>query len=639
MQLKQVKIRGFRSIKDQIVRFNNRFQILVGINESGKTNVLRALRLIDERFPPIAQDQRISLPTEAADLTQSVDFEFEMSALEAKTYTETSLKAFLVKDPIATPIGVRDGKTLSVREFVELHNIPLVWANLKTKKRHVYGYAHHLERVAEGWYQRPEGVAGITVALNDKSSAAIDNFKYIYAPDFPELSVETLKPLGADQPSAHCNSELRAILESKIPACVYWTYEDRFLLPANVLIDEFSSDPDTCIPLREMFRLADIHDVKKEISSAAARGNNHLRNLLERVADRATTHIRGIWKEYKSISIKLELNGSGIDASIVDHFNRYNFADRSDGFKRFVSFLLVISARARTNSLRNTLILVDEAEIGLHPSGVKYLREELKRIAENNYVVVSTHSTFMIDRETIGRHLIVKKTKEITEITPVDSTNIVDEEVVFNALNHSVFDVLKPMNFLFEGWRDLRLFEVAIAKRGSDVKDEAHRLGEVGRCFLQGVNDAGRVVPILELASRQYVVVSDSDEAAQQAQKKFKGSGVWRTYENLGANKRTYLTSEDFVVAEAFKKPLAALAKKYGGAELILDDSTARKPRVPQIRAWMQGHCKLEGDLLKEAIDEVKEQVFNNLKISQIVPQYFEVMRKLADDVKVTPST
>jgi len=46
----------------------------------------------------------------------------------------------------------------------------------------------------------------------------------------------------------------------------------------------------------------------------------------------------------------------------------------------------------------------------------------------------------MIDRENIGRHLIVKKELEKTSARAADFANIVDEEVLYNALGYSVFD-------------------------------------------------------------------------------------------------------------------------------------------------------------------------------------------------------
>ena len=88
-------------------------------------------------------------------------------------------------------------------------------------------------------------------------------------------------------------------------------------------------------------------------------------------------------------------DGPHISASVQDEHNRYDFAQRSDGFKRFVSFLLLVSTLVKTKQLENVLLLIDEPEISLHPTGARYLRDELIRISKTNWVVYSTHSIFM----------------------------------------------------------------------------------------------------------------------------------------------------------------------------------------------------------------------------------------------------
>jgi len=118
----------------------------------------------------------------------------------------------------------------------------------------------------------------------------------------------------------------------------------------------------------------------------------------------------------------------------------------------------------------------------------------------------------MIDRENLGRHLIVKKEHESTILNEVTASNIVDEEVIYNALGYSIFEELKPKNILFEGWRDKRLYQVRVSKLPATLSNR-DELKEAGVCHVKGVSDIGRVTPLLELAQRQWVIVSDADIA------------------------------------------------------------------------------------------------------------------------------
>ena len=257
-------------------------------------------------------------------------------------------------------------------------------------------------------------------------------------------------------------------MKDSLPSCVFWSYNDSNLLPEKVDLASFASNPNICLPLKQMFALADFTDIQADVTEAQGKTNG-LKNLLNRVATRTTEHMHRVWKEHKGIQFQVVPDGTNISVAIKDTHNEYDLSRRSDGFKRFITFLLLISAKAKTADLENTLYLHDEPEAGLHPSGARYLRDELIKIAEKNYVVYSTHSIFMIDKENVGRHLIVKKDKEITTAVKASSSTINDEEVVYNALGYSVFETLKPQNIIFEGWRDKKLFQVAVALHKKSV--------------------------------------------------------------------------------------------------------------------------------------------------------------------------
>ena len=47
MKLEKVRIKNFRSIADLSISFDMNCKFLVGINEAGKSNILRALSLLD----------------------------------------------------------------------------------------------------------------------------------------------------------------------------------------------------------------------------------------------------------------------------------------------------------------------------------------------------------------------------------------------------------------------------------------------------------------------------------------------------------------------------------------------------------------------------------------------------------------
>lgn len=66
MKLTKIAIRNFRSIKDEQIEVKDNCLILVGKNEAGKTNTLRAIAggLDKEAYPIKPKDKRKKLTTE-----------------------------------------------------------------------------------------------------------------------------------------------------------------------------------------------------------------------------------------------------------------------------------------------------------------------------------------------------------------------------------------------------------------------------------------------------------------------------------------------------------------------------------------------------------------------------------------------
>ena len=50
MKIQKVEIKNFRSIENIEVNFKENPRVLVGINESGKTNIIDALKLLNPDF-------------------------------------------------------------------------------------------------------------------------------------------------------------------------------------------------------------------------------------------------------------------------------------------------------------------------------------------------------------------------------------------------------------------------------------------------------------------------------------------------------------------------------------------------------------------------------------------------------------
>ena len=390
-------------------------------------------------------------------------------------------------------------------------------------------------------------------------------------------------------------------------------------------------NPDICLPLKNMFSLAGYEDIENDIINAQ-KTTQGLRNLLTRVAKNTTTQFCSIWEEYNNIEFELRKDGDDLEPCIKDIYNTFELSQRSDGFKRFVTFLLMISIKVRNDNLKDALLIVDEPEISLHPSGARFLRDELTKISDHNYVIYSTHSPFMIDKNNIRKHYRVKKEDEKTIALETNESDYVDEEVLYNALGHSIFEILKPKNIIFEGWRDKKLFQVAIQ---SDKCEESikSKFETVGLCHSKGIKGIKNIASLIELANRECLIISDNDDPAKQEQRQYneqKLYGLWKRYDEIDSS-ISAITGEDFVKTEAFKKPLQEIMNEHDLIKNIEEDALNNaNSKITVLTKWLNTNNIRTNEEQKKILNSIKEKVFSNLKIEDIEDDYYNFVEALA---------
>jgi len=628
MQLKYTQIVNFRSIKTARIDFDQSCRILVGINESGKTNILKALSMIGESASPNPDDIREPLLKEKSIDSAYIRFVFKLSKDEKEDIFEKVKEQFLSKK-IDSPLLKKSEKNMSLKQFCDTRDEGLYSVDVKKQNKQAVYWGLSNNYILHNNWKAPSSSCPADYQID--GGGKLKDYKLVNTSDYKEIPNEYLEDANVEIVNNTVGSEIVDLVRSSLPEVIFWKYEEENLLPPSVNIAEFIGNPDICKPLKNMFNLAGIQDIKSEIESARSISQNKFRNLLKRISNQSTKHFRGVWKEYKEIKFALEPNADEIEANIVEK-NHWRMSQRSDGMKRFITFLLHISANVKTNLLTNALVLIDEPDLSLHPTGSRYLRDELIDISKKNNVVFSTHSIFMIDRDVIERHLIIKKDNEITTAKSANKSNFVDEEVLFNALNYTVFDILKKDNILFEGWRDKRLFEIAISKIPTSYKVELKELQKkiktVGMCHAEGVKDVKNLTPLLELAGRNCLIISDSDNPAKEKQKEHidnKGYGEWKRYDEILEGEKVE-TAEDFIKELLFKESVKKVVKKHQD----LDDSFPINShgRIDAMKGWLAKKGKNQKQI-KEILNEIKTDIFDNLKPSDVDDNYYELLKKL----------
>ncbi len=266
---------------------------------------------------------------------------------------------------------------------------------------------------------------------------------------------------------------------------------------------------------------------------------------------------------------------------------------RSEGFKQFTSLILSLSAKNTGNLLANNVILIDEPETHLHPSGIQYMRKELLRIGKKNQVLVSTHSNFMIDTSTMERHWIMEKETESNMFQVDEYKSLHDEEVVSRVFGVEIMKELLPKNILIvEGKCDKIVLEMLLNHFGEKISYSIKNAGGCSKVY--------SVASILAAEQFRPIVFLDSDDEGLKAKKDilknlkdYYNTNSVRTINDLGYSRTAKASIEDLyprlMVKNLVNDKHAIDIDKYADKPIIeaikiLDESFKNKEKQTKLK-------------------------------------------------------
>ncbi|WMW64804.1 AAA family ATPase [Nitratidesulfovibrio liaohensis] len=624
MNFKYVDIENYRSIKKATIEFRNNFMILIGENESGKSNLLKALSLFtaddcgvdDLRMPRYDDDANIDGCIKFGIALDDKDINAIKSQIK-KEIIGYNRKSVVIKNVGYDIAGYIDAYCRSV-EWVCYFctGVAKVVPRTGVKFGSISGVICY--RVSR---ECPPDVFVGKVALRDYEFAVTD--VVIDGNGVDVVSVEDVLE--------YVDEMIERYIERSLPSIVRWKYSDASLLPATVDSKSFFESPDLCVPLKNMFIASGYKDSSEITAKYLSLMGNRIayKNMLRHVADIASKVLDRIWPD-KNVSFDLYPDGRNICCAVRDHYNVYDINVRSDGFKRMIAFILDIAAISRNGKFENCFIVMDEPDIGLHPAAIRMLRKELCDLSGKVQIFISTHSTHMIDRDNMDRHLIVRRSDEITTVEIPGESNFYQEEVLYGALTDSIFSVLKKKNIIIEGWYDKKLFSAAIARYAED-EYLFNKFSDVGVCYAGGCKNVKNITPVFEAARRECIVLSDSDDVAKRCQKEFKLSnmhGRWFTYDELLQNVE-FVTAEDFIDREYFSSSVTSVVNKMKMDSSLCDfEDIANGNRIYKISSRMS-KANMSAEIIKKFLQELKSDIFEEIIWEHVSDSYYVMLERI----------
>lgn len=435
VRLTEVTVRNYRSIGKQTKFSVGDLTTLVGPNNEGKSNLLRALRLgmtIIERW----------------------------SALPDRLAGNAELRGF---DASHMQYGnrPRDGRSLGQMGYVWLDDFPLDRQERTPRSAEVtvLRLQFHLDEDEVRAFKTGVGVASnngelpIEIKLGERM-----------------VSLNIVKQGRGSQTHRAKSREIAEFIASRLS--LVSVPPVRTAAQARELVNDLAR-----IRILELTQSDLYVKLTKELSEL-------VQACVDEVAADLTESVKRFVPSIKKITLTTTdvSRRDSIEDVIIDDGSKTTIAHKGDGVKSLVTLALIQEFARKRSTSHSFILAVDEPEAHLHSAVVHQLHLVLQELSETQQVILATHNPIFVNREDVASNVIVrsntakpaksrKEIREVLGVEPQDNLESADTVVFVEGLTDE--EVLKKL-----------LIEVIPASR-SDLRD--------GRVVLKSVMGASKM--------------------------------------------------------------------------------------------------------------------------------------------------
>lgn len=602
IKLQRIEIENFKSINSKISididEYDRSYtKVLIGLNEAGKSNILEAISLFN-RNKDSNYDFVLNRNRNNESEYISIDFIMVIKNL-----------SFCIKEL---------SKNIPEELLTEINNLSLTKQMYVGKENQIKIY-YNLDQYFDlskdfdlNLYLISNSKYNIVKKTNNNSELESNGYEQLNK----DLLRECLENNINDPKIVNFN-----IYE---PLVSIWKSEDKYLISKPIDLNNFANNPDNISPsLKNIFYLCGfntIEKIKQKINEILKPEYFSSKNtFLNNLSKYTTSYINKIWKEH-NIKIDFVINASNIEVNITDKDENgcYNMTERSQGFKQFISLILSLSIKNDYDNFNNNIVLIDEPETHLHPSGIRYMQKELLKIGKNNYVFIATHSFFMVDNNVPERHLLITNNKE-TKIKKINEKNVYDEEVLREAFGTYFYkDLMVTNKILVEGASDKTILNKVLKKEIKNDNNLDFRI----------TNGCGsNIVQICSLFDNRQienllVIVDDDKDGIEYKKKIIKIGGNYSdnnvfTIRDICGDVINNGTIEDLLPIDFLQSKLKDFFKNKKITIESNFEISGDKPFIEKVKILLKERYKDDKEKIEEELMNLKTEISNDYEYSE----------------------
>lgn len=495
VKIKSIHIKNYRSIKDtKKLEINDKVTVFAGKNESGKTNILKAIQAFyNDNFTDddIPVDNRNSNP--------EIKINFEMN----KEYITEKLNIQLEGEEKNYSLCITRSKNyIDKYEGSVIEVIGKIFLNSVNENEE---YREYINEDNVGKF--------INSILNSQEDKYLEIIKIVLnnsgdESKKQEVSQYILKVLK--------NLKVNEIINGLIPQIAYFdSFEDMLpdeLNKEDIIKEDFEQKNKAFINLLYMLNM-DKEQFIKKIEGNERNQSSEFKILSKKI----TQKYNSVYLQEK-VSIGLDKNGDKIFIQIFDEGDNDNDkkpSQRSKGFQWFIAFYLLL------NSLdKDAIILIDEPGLYLHAKA----QEDILNFLNNeigNMILYTTHSPYLIDINKLNSLNLVRKTSTSGTIINQKYYDCSDQDTItplITAIGYNIaknpLEIGRGLNIITEGISD-RFYMLSFLKL-NNITDNINIIPSTGSSNIHLL--VGMVIGW----NLEYLILLDKDTGGDDAIKKIK---------------------------------------------------------------------------------------------------------------------
>lgn len=317
----------------------------------------------------------------------------------------------------------------------------------------------------------------------------------------------------------------------------------------------------------------------------------------------------------------------------IDDGSATTLAQKGDGVKSLFALALIQHlARQRIDQDKASLVLlVDEPEAHLHSRAVHDLLALFTKIAREQQVVLATHNPIFVNRESIAANVLVRGNAASAARSVHSIRDVMGVQLQDNLDSAEVV-------IITEGWTDAKIIPAAL----SNLTSKSSKDISSGRVIFKAATGTGKIASHIQRersTACKILVVLDGDKAGESQAERLHDDGVLdrKSIFVLRDSNRSASEIEDLIKPEVylealqdefgrrfkenhFKNPRLRWSENFHQAALTLGLSGDEKDLVRKAKVAVANACeKFRGQPFKESslpvVEAINDAIWNHPKV------------------------